>query len=156
MAKVNKTNSNLPNNFGVMIKTNQLIDNDFFDADWMSSEPDFRPQLYHLDTAASAVEFHKLLGDLIQYVPQFNENELARLTELVSKPWKGKRGPKTKEDRDWWIKEQFLFVEASESTVSRKDAIIIIANQFKLSPETAAKAFDKAMERGSKRRNKSS
>jgi hypothetical protein len=145
MAKVNKTNPNLRNNFGIMIKTDQLIDDDLFDTDLMPSESDFRPELYSLETASSAVEFHKLLGDLVQYVPQFNESELAQLTELISKPWKGKRGPKRKEDRDDWIKERFLFVEASEPKVSRKDAIIIIANRFKLSSETAAKAYDKAM-----------
>ena len=112
------------------------------DDDSFAPVSEFIDDIFLIENAKSAKEFHERLAQIIPRVPKFIDKELEYLAKVVAKPWQGKRGPKFKDARLFAIKIQY---ELKNSSKRRVDAINEIAERYRLNPEAAAKLYDKAI-----------
>jgi len=109
-------------------------------------EPDFIPDIYFLGESKSANEFYHRLGKMIFDVPKYNEDELRYLSELISKPWKRKKGRPSDEQRDFEIKSIYYALAARDKEPEKiKDFIQLVQNEFKMDFDAARKAVRKAL-----------
>ena len=116
------------------------------DNEYPQNEPFYLPDIYFLSISKSLEEFHSLLGKMIFDVPNYNEPELKMLSELLSKPFKRKRGPKSKDNRLFEIKHRYIVApDESGVFIKRVDAIKEIADQYGMNAEAAAKLYDQAV-----------
>ena len=126
--------------------TNEKKDEEAFpEIEDFEQEPFFIPHIYYLEESKSAEEFHKSLSKMICDVPKYNQAELEYLAEVVSKPWKAKRGRKPYEYRDLEILHlSYRYFEDAGKPRKVKDFIEVIAKKYKLSSEAARAAIAKA------------
>ena len=109
-------------------------------------EPFFIPDIYFLGESKSAEEFYQRLGEMIFDVPKYNEQELKYLSELVSKPWKRKKGRPFDEERASDILYTYRdLVMMGKKPKKMKDFIQLISKKYKLEYDAARKAVGKAL-----------
>lgn len=127
--------------------TNEKKDEEAFpEIEDFEQEPFFIPHIYFLEESKSAEEFHKSLSKMICDVPKYNQAELEYLAEVVSKPWKEKRGRKPYEYRDLEIKHLYYrYFEGAGKPRKIKDFTEVIEKKYKLSSEAARAAIAKAI-----------
>jgi hypothetical protein len=88
--------------------------------------------------AMSSKEFHANLGKLIRCAKRLNEHELDLMANLASVPWRRKRGAPGNSDR----KEAIFWQYRANGSFTQAEAIAEIADQYRLTPGAAAKAYD--------------
>jgi hypothetical protein len=99
--------------------------------------------MYEIESAKTAKEFYQRISDLMKYVPDFNDQQIIRLAEIVKHVWKPKRGASTKEDRDRkiWLHWRMMNIDGRE--MSRQEMINYIMTEYKLTVDAATKIFNK-------------
>ena len=108
-------------------------------------EPFFILDIYYLEESKSAEEFYHRLGEMIYDVPKYDEQELKYLSELVSKPFKKKKGRPSNDHRDIEIRTiYYQLSEADQEPKTKKEFIEIIMNEFRLDFDASRKAIKKA------------
>lgn len=118
-------------------------------------EPDFIPDIYLLEESKSADEFYHRLGKMILDVPKYNEEELKYLSELVSKPWKRKKGRPSNEQRDFEIKSlYYTLADHNKEPKKIKDFIQLVQIEFRMDFDAARKAVRNALGPPVKKANK--
>jgi len=120
-------------------------DGPFPEIEEFEQEPFFIPDIYFLEQSNSAEEFHERLSKIICDTPKYNQAELNYLADVVSKPWKAKKGRKPHEGRDLEILHlSFLYFDQTKPK-KVQDFIKFIAKKYGMEFDAARKAITKAM-----------
>jgi len=107
--------------------------------------PMFYADIYFLSESKSAEEFYHRLGKMIYDVPKYDEEELKSLSELISKPWKRKKGRPFDEQRVMDIRFAYYeFIEDYGASGKKTNFVKLIATKYKLEFDAARKAVEKA------------
>ena len=99
-------------------------------------------ELSLLDSALSIELFHKKLSQIIMLTPDFSEAQLEKLTLIVSKPWKQKKGRSVQEFRRFEIIDHYIQMKMEGKNITRKQMLNFIMSKFKLTEEAAVKEFN--------------
>ena len=99
--------------------------------------------MHEIENAKTSNEFYQLISDLIKYVPDFNDQQIIRLAEIVKHEWKPKRGAGTKEYRDMEIEQHWMRMKCEGKPFTRKEMIEYIMTNYKVTADAATKIFNK-------------
>mgnify|MGYP006296864113 FL=1 len=100
--------------------------------------------LWLLKNANKRADYDRLLSLIILNAHSFTNNELAWLSDFVKKPFVGQKGRRALDDVHIKIKSTYFTYKNFAAPISRKVAIREIAQEFKMSEDTARKHYDKA------------
>lgn len=98
--------------------------------------------LIFLANAPSIDTFHAKLSEIIFRTPDFSEEQLIKLSRIVSKPWKAKRGRATLEIRRFEILDHYVQLKIDGKIIKRKEILNFIMTKYQMTEETAVKEFN--------------
>jgi hypothetical protein len=100
--------------------------------------------LWLLKNAKKRADYDRLLSLIILNAHSFTNNELVWLSDFIKKPFVGQKGRRALDDVHIKIKCRYFTYKNLVAPISRKSAIREIAQEFKMSEDTARKHYDKA------------
>lgn len=107
-------------------------------------------EINFLAKAESKKEYHQLLSEIIWRVPQFNDEELRYLSNILRYPVEYRRGPKQLIMRDVIILEKYFVLTGKKSLMPRLDIIHGIMADHKLTFDAARKIYDRLRPKAAK------
>jgi hypothetical protein len=99
-------------------------------------------ELDFLKSAPTIDYYHATLSKIIMRTPDFSEEQLKRLAQIVSLPWTAPRGRRAEEKRHFEVIDFYLQKIIDGKNVTRREMLDYMMAKYKLSEETAVKEFN--------------